>query len=194
MSVMRAPEVPEVWADPNRMLTVEDLEDMPDDEYRYELDDGVLIVSPAPSNRHQLVVSRLQMVLGAACSAEFLVLTGPGVNVNRFQHRVPDIAVIRTESFEEMYQVEPPVLAIEVASPRTRLYDLGRKKEVYERFGVRSYWIVDPDEERPSLTVFELRRGRYTQLAQATGKEAFEAARPFPVTIVPADLVTVAPA
>jgi Uma2 family endonuclease len=194
MSVMRAPEVPEVWADPNRMLTVEDLEDMPDDEYRYELDDGVLIVSPAPSNRHQLVVSRLQMVLGAACSAEFLVLTGPGVNVNRFQHRVPDIAVIRTESFEEMYQVAPPVLAIEVASPRTRLYDLGRKKEVYERFGVRSYWIVDPDEERPSLTVFELRRGRYTQLAQATGKEAFEAARPFPVTIVPADLVTVAPA
>jgi Uma2 family endonuclease len=194
MSVMRAPEVPEVWADPNRMLTVEDLEDMPDDEYRYELDDGVLIVSPAPSNRHQLVVSRLQMVLGAACSPEFLVLTGPGVNVNRFQHRVPDVAVIRTESFEEMYQVEPPVLAIEVASPRTRLYDLGRKKEVYERFGVRSYWIVDPDEERPSLTVFELRRGRYTQLAQATGKEAFEAARPFPVTIVPADLVTVAPA
>ena len=102
--------------------------------------------------------------------------------------------MIRTESFEEMYQVAPPVLAIEVASPRTRLYDLGRKKEVYERFGVRSYGIADPDEERPSLTVFELRRGRYTQLAQATGKEAFEAARPFPVTIVPADLVTVAPA
>jgi Uma2 family endonuclease len=191
MSVMRAPEVPEVWADPNRMLTVEDLEDMPDDEYRYELDDGVLIVSPAPSNLHQLVVSRLQMVLGAACPPEFLVLTGPGVNVNRFQHRVPDVAVIRTESFEEMYQVEPPVLAIEVASPRTRLYDLGRKKEVYERFGVRSYWIVDPDEERPSLTVFELRRGRYTQMARAMGKEPFEATRPFPVTIVPADLVAV---
>jgi Uma2 family endonuclease len=193
MGVMRAPEVPAVWAGPNRMLTVEDLEDMPDDEYRYELDDGVPIVYPAPSNRHQLVVSRLQMVLGAACSPEFLALTGPGVNVNRFQHRVPDVAVIRTESFKEMYQVEPPVLAIEVASPRTRLYDLGRKKEVYERFGVRSYWIVDPDGERPSLTAFELRRGRYAQTAQATGKEAFEAARPFPVTIVPADLVTVAP-
>jgi Uma2 family endonuclease len=190
---MRAPEIPEVWADPNRMLTVEDLEDMPDDEYRYELDDGVLIVSPAPSNRHQLVVSRLQMILGAACPPEFLVLTGPGVNVNRFQHRVPDVAVIRTESFEEMYQVQPPVLAIEVASPRTRLYDLGRKKEVYERFGVRSYWIIDPDEERPSLTVFELRRNRYTQLAQAEAKEPFDAVRPFPVTIVPTDLVEVTP-
>ena len=44
MSVMRAPEA---WAD-DRVFTVEDLEDMPDDEFRYELDDGALIVSPAP--------------------------------------------------------------------------------------------------------------------------------------------------
>src|SRR5215472_1277708 len=168
MSVMRAPEVPEIWADPDRMLTVEDMEDMPDDEFRYELDDGVLIVSPAPSNRHQLVVSRLQMILGAACPPEFLVLTGPGVNINRFQHRVPDVAVIRTASFEEMFQVSPPEVAVEVASPRTRVYDLGRKRDVYERFGIPFYWIVEPDPEKPSLTVFELRRGRYVQTAQVT--------------------------
>jgi Uma2 family endonuclease len=72
------------------------------------------------------------------------------------------------------------------------VYDLGRKKDIYERFGVRSYWIVDPNEERPGLTAFELRGGRYTQIAKATGKEQFEAVRPFPVTIVPADLVAVA--
>jgi len=53
MSVMRAPEIPEIWADPDRMLTVEDMEDMPDDEFRYELDDGMLIVSPAPSLPHR---------------------------------------------------------------------------------------------------------------------------------------------
>jgi hypothetical protein len=46
MSVMRAPEA---WAD-DRVFTVEDMEDMPDDEFRYELDDGVLIVSPAPAD------------------------------------------------------------------------------------------------------------------------------------------------
>src|SRR6185312_16474887 len=119
---------------------------------------------------------------------EFLVLSGPGVNISRFQHRVPDVAVIRTESFEEMFLVQPPVLAIEVASPRTRLYDLGRKKEVYERFGIRSYWIVESGG-KPSLTVFELRRGRYTQTAQVFGVDSLEIARPFGVTIVPADLV-----
>jgi Uma2 family endonuclease len=188
MSVMRAPEA---WAD-DRVFTVEDLEDIPDDEFRYELDDGVLIVSPAPSNRRQLAVSRLQMVLGAACPPEFLVLSGPGVNINRFQYRVPDVAVIRTESFEETFQVVPPVVAVEVASPRTRLYDLGRKKEVYERFGIPSYWIFEPDPEKPGLTVFELVRGRYRQTAQVTGTGSLDVVRPFPVTIVPADLVAVA--
>jgi Uma2 family endonuclease len=182
---MRAPEA---WAD-DRVFTVEDLQDMPDDEFRYELDDGVLIVSPAPSNRHQLVVSRLQMVLGNACPPELLVMMGPGINITRFQHRVPDLAVIRTESFEEMFQVEPPVLAVEVASPRTRLYDLGRKMEVYERFGIRSYWIVEPNPEKPGLTVFELRRGRYVQTAEVSGPDSLDIVRPFPLTIVPAELV-----
>jgi Uma2 family endonuclease len=184
MSVMRAPEA---WAD-DRVFTVEDLEDMPDDGFRYELDDGVLIVSPAPSNLHQLAVSRLQMILGAACPPEFLVLSGPGVNISKFQHRVPDVAVIRTESFEEMFLVQRPVVAIEVASPRTRLYDLGRKKEVYERFGIRFYWIVEPGG-KPRLTVFELRRGRYVQTAEVFGRERLDVVRPFPVTVVPADLV-----
>jgi Uma2 family endonuclease len=93
MSVVRAPEA---WAD-DQVFTVEDLEDMPDDEFRYELDDGVLIVSPAPPNLHQLAVTRLSVLLSTACPAEFMVLTGPGVNITRFQHRVPDVAVIRAE-------------------------------------------------------------------------------------------------
>ena len=55
MNVMTAPDV---WYDQGRALTVEDMEDMPDDEFRYELDDGILIVSPAPSRLHQHVVLR----------------------------------------------------------------------------------------------------------------------------------------
>jgi Uma2 family endonuclease len=64
MNVMTAPDV---WSDQGRALTVEDMENMPDDEFRYELDDGVLIVSPAPSNLHQRVVFRLAQVLDAEC-------------------------------------------------------------------------------------------------------------------------------
>jgi Uma2 family endonuclease len=186
MSVMTAPEF---WFGQGRMLTVDDMEDMPDDEYRYELDDGMLVVSPAPSSLHQLAVARVHTILTLACPAEFLVLPGPGINFSRFQHRIPDVAVLRWTSFREPFPEDPPVLAVEVASPRTRVYDRGRKKDVYEKFGVAWYWIVEPDEQRPSLTVFGLRRGRYAEMAQVTGEQPYQAAGPFPVTVVPASLV-----
>ena len=189
MSVMRAPEVPEIWADQDRVFTVKDMEDMPDDEFRYELDDGMLIVSPAPSLPHQIAVTRLAIILNAACPPGLLVVTGPGVNINKFQHRVPDLVVMRTESITPMFMTDPPVLAVEVASPRTRVYDRGRKRDVYEGFGIPSYWIIDVGQELPILTVLELRRGKYTETARVTGDEAFHAVRPFPVTIGPADLV-----
>ena len=95
MSVMT---VPEIWSGQDRVLTVEDMENMPDDEFSYELDDGVLIVSPAPSMVHQLAVSRLTMILGAACPSGLVVLAGVGVNITRFQHRVPDLAVVPADS------------------------------------------------------------------------------------------------
>jgi hypothetical protein len=61
--------------------------------------------------------------------------------------------------------------------------------EVGERFGIQSYWIVEPGPEKPRMTVFELRRGRYAQTAEVTGADSLDIVRPFPVTIVPADLV-----
>jgi Uma2 family endonuclease len=186
---MRAPEVPEIWADPDRVLTVEDMEDMPDDEFRYELDDGVLIVSPAPSYPHQIAVTQLAVILSVACPAGLRVVMGPGVNISKFQHRVPDLAVVRRESETPMFLEEPPVLAVEVASPRTRLYDRGRKRDIYERFGIRSYWIIDVGQDDPCLTVLELRAGKYIEAARVVGDEAFTAVRPFPATVVPTDLL-----
>ena len=51
--------VPDFWSGQDRMLTVEDMENMADDEFRYELDDGVLIVSRLRPRLHQLAVARL---------------------------------------------------------------------------------------------------------------------------------------
>jgi Uma2 family endonuclease len=186
MSVMAAPDV---WSDQDRALTVEDMENMPDDEFRYELDDGVLIVSPAPSYLHQRVAFRLAQVLDAACPPEFEVIPAVGVNINQYQHRVPDVVVVRVDSMDTVFQEVPPLLAVEVASPRTRLYDRNRKKDVYEQFGILAYWIVEPDRDKPELTVFELRDGKYRQVARVAGDEAFEAALPFAVTVTPSALV-----
>jgi Uma2 family endonuclease len=187
MDVMTAPAF---WSGQDRMLTVEDMENMPDDEFRYELDDGVLIVSPAPSTLHQLAVTRLAVILSAACPPDLVVLAGVGVNISNFQHRVPDVAVVRIGSLETVFQETPPVLAVEVASPRTRLYDRNRKKDVYQGFGIPAYWIVEPDRDLPELTVLELREGSYEQTAHVTDDEEYRAVLPFPVTIAPSQLVT----
>jgi Uma2 family endonuclease len=97
--------------------------------------------------------------------------------------------VVRSDSMGTVFQERPPALVVEVASARTRLYDRNRKKDVYERFGIPSYWIVDPDPDKPGLTALELRDGRYQQAAQVTGDEPVDAALPFSVTIIPSALV-----
>jgi Uma2 family endonuclease len=78
---------------------------------------------------------------------------------------------------------------VEVRSPKTALVDVNTKKAAYERFGVDSYWIIVPDLEQPELIAFELRDGRYEQIAHVTSSKAFRAKRPFPVEVVPARLV-----
>src|SRR5580692_11858123 len=188
---MGAMTTPVFWSGQDRVLTVEDMEDMPDDEFRYELDDGVLIVSPAPSTLHQLAVARLTVLLSAACPDGLVVLPGVGVNISKFQHRVPDVAVVGAGALESFFQETPPELVVEVASPRTRLYDRDRKKDIYQGFGIPAYWIVEPDRDRPELTVFELRSGAYEQAAHVVGDEEYRATVPFSVTIVPSELVTI---
>ena len=126
---MDAMTVPDVWSGQDRALTVEDMENIPDEEFRYELDDGMLIVSPVPSTLHQFAVARLTVLRSAACPAGLVVLPGVGVNISKFQHRVPDVAVVRAGSLESFFQETPPELVVEVASARTRLYDRNRKKD-----------------------------------------------------------------
>jgi Uma2 family endonuclease len=98
----------------------------------------------------------------------------------------PDLVVVRMDQIGGAKFTEPPPLVAEIRSPSTALIDLNRKKVAYERFGVPSYWIVNPDPPQPELTVFELRDGRYALAAETSA--SFAAARPFAVTVTPAGL------
>jgi Uma2 family endonuclease len=175
----------------DRPLTVADLDLTPDDGRRYELDDGVLVVSPAPMPIHQRVLHRLQVCLQAACPAEFEVLPGPGVQLSEIQYRIPDLIVARSQSIAitDKNVIRPPELTVEIASPSTAHYDRNRKKTVYAEFGIPAYWIVTPDLDNPSITAYGLTCGTYAEVGRAVGKQRFIATTPFPVQIVPAELV-----
>jgi len=170
-------------------LTYDDLQAMPDDGHRYELVDGTLIVTPAPKIPHQRVVGRLFIALTHAAPAEYEVLVAP-VDYVASEHTVlePDVLVARRSELGLDNLRHAPLLVVEVLSRSTRRIDMGTKRLVFEAAGVPSYWLVDPDE--PGLTVLELEAGSYHETARVAGDEPWTAASPFPVRIVPGELVT----
>jgi Uma2 family endonuclease len=159
---------------------------MPDDGHRYELLDGVLIVSPRPTTVHQFVMMRLASLLDDACPEDLCVLPEPAVELGPQTEFDPDLVVVEVDQVGGAKVTEPPRLIVEVRSPSTALVDLNRKKSAYEQFGVPSYWIVDPDIAQPELTIFELRDRHYETVAKTTAPVTV--GRPFPVTVNPADL------
>lgn len=175
----------------DRPLTIDDLDLLPDDGNRYELDDGILVVSPSPALKHQLVLQRLSIMLSAACPPSLLVLPGLGVEMSRIQYRVPDLIVVALDGvhFDDKTVTKPPLLAVEVASPSTAIYDRNRKRDVYQRFGIFAYWIVEPDLAKPSITAFELSDGEYHVVAEVSGDGIFRAVKPFACEIEPVSLV-----
>ena len=186
MSVMTA-EAPS-FLPYGRALTRADLEAMPDEGHRYELIDGVLIVSPAPRIRHQRVAGRLYKALDQARSDDLEVFFAP-VDVVLAEDTViqPDLLVAPIDAFTDRDLPTAPLLAVEVLSPSTRGVDLLLKKERLQRAGCAHYWVVDPAE--PSVLAWSLVDGVYREVAAASGAGVFEVAAPFPVRFTPSSLV-----
>jgi Uma2 family endonuclease len=175
-----------------RPFTVDDLEAMPDDGNRYELIDGMLLVTPAPDWPHQEMGAELFFQLRLRFPPDVRVLPAPlAVRTATDSEVQPDVLVARYADLTRNSKNLPvaPLLAVEVLSRSTRLKDQNLKKAHYERIGVDAYWILDPIEPG-ALTAFELDAGgRYQQTAHVVGDEEFVATRPFPVTVVPARLL-----
>lgn len=170
-----------------RALTVEDLEAMPDDGQRYELIDGVLVVSAAPGIPHQWVVFELYAVLRAACPDELKVLGSPLDVLAPDTAVQPDLMVARREDLTGKHLEVPPLLAVEVLSSSNRFHDLNVKFSKYERFSVPHYWVVDPDELR--LVAWELREGRYVEVVDVGPGETWTTTKPFEVSLDPGTLL-----
>ncbi|HEX5482085.1 MAG TPA: Uma2 family endonuclease [Terriglobia bacterium] len=131
-------------------LTYEDYCLLPNDGKRYEIIDGELFVSPAPSRAHQKVVSKLlyylldfvmKHQLGEVYVAPFDVV------FSRFDVVEPDVLYVsnaRAGILTSANVQGSPDLVVEVLSDSTEKIDRATKLKLYARFGVREYWIVDP--------------------------------------------------
>lgn len=127
--------------------TVADLELLPDDGLRYELVDGTLLVSAAPSRQHQRVLGNLYLLLRAACPPELEVFLAPtDYQPTSTRSLQPDLLAVTRDDPGPKAVTMPLALAVEVLSPSSRSVDLVLKRELYEQAGVQCYWVVDPDE------------------------------------------------
>ncbi len=177
---------PPVWLDRMRdrapgHFTDADLEALPEG-YGYELVDGVLIVSPAPSKAHQQLLGRLYVQLVEASPAELAVMLAPfDFKPDPDSTWQPDLLVAVDAEIGEKRLEGRPLLVVEIRSGRG-LKDRALKKVAYEEAGVPTYWLVDPIE--PSLTVLELDDdGRYVETARLVGDGSLPVVRPFPVAV-----------
>ena len=171
-----------------RALTRDDLDAMPDDGHRYELIDGILIVSPAPRRVHQRAVMRLGVLLFEACPDDAELLPAPFDVVLADDTVIQPVLLVAPDAdYTDRDLPVAPMLAIEVLSPSTRGIDLLLKKDRLLRAGCAHYWVVDPDE--PSIVAWTLVDGAYQESARASGDDAFTVTEPFAFSATPDDLV-----
>ena len=135
--------------EPRGRLTYADYVSLPDDGCRYQLVEGELVVMASPNTRHQLVVGEIYYRLRQHVDHLQLgrVMVSP-LDVVLDDHNVlqPDVIFVsdaRAGIVVPKNLQGAPDLCVEVLSPGTERIDRVRKLELYARFGVPHYWIVD---------------------------------------------------
>ncbi len=147
---MAMPAPPPLSPDTSRLdWTVEELAQLSDDGNRYEILDGELLVTPAPSVSHQRASRELVRHLLAYLDGKGLELFYAPTAVRQGERTElePDVLVLpaRAETSDRFAgELGQLVLVVEIASPSTARVDRYRKRAAYQRHGVPEYWIVDP--------------------------------------------------
>lgn len=150
--------------------TVDMVRAFPDDGQRYELVEGMLLVTPSPASDHQVVIARLLTTL-----SNYLGPNGPAYVVSPGEieiapslHLEPDVLVFPSTFAPgtKWTEMRDWWLAVEVLSPSSKYYDRDYKLEAYLRVGVQQVWMLDLDRRSVEVSIVDGRRGvaEYRQL------------------------------
>jgi Uma2 family endonuclease len=145
-----------------------------EDEKRYEVYEGDLIMVPAPTTTHQSVSGNIEYImrsfiiennLGKLFYAPTDVVLSEDIVLQ------PDILFIskeREKIIEERAIMGAPDLIVEILSPSSTFYDVVKKKELYQRYGVKEYWLVFLQDK--AIEVLTLEDDVYREFVSAKGE------------------------
>lgn len=161
------------------MYTLQDYFRLPEGA-PYQLIGGELVMTPAPGKKHQLALKRLLRLLDdyveqnqageVLCAPRDVVLAENEV----YQPDIVFVARERLEISQEECVNGVPDLVVEVLSPSSAYYDLRKKFRTYEKYGVKEYWVVDPEEM--SIEVYARQEGGLIRVARAEWDESIASA------------------
>jgi Uma2 family endonuclease len=157
-----------------------DLERAPEDGRRYELYDGEVFVVPAPIPRHQVVQHLLTEALRERCRQHggFAVSSPIDIVFSDYDVLQPDVVFFRPDR-AHLVDLDhairhAPDLCVEIVSPSTEATDRGRKLQVFARYGVPEYWVVDPVAE--VIEVHRLEASGYVLAQRASADDEVRSA------------------
>lgn len=162
------------------IMTVEDLNAMPEDSNRYEVIEGELFVSRAPDFLHQLVITNFIFSVKSYLKSNpvGVVVTTPGLIFSSINGVIPDAVYLSHERREEVLHEgrlrAAPELVVEVVSPGAENVRRDRiaKRQLYAKYGVEEYWVIDPQTR--AVEVYRLRDQILDLIAMHTDKQTIE--------------------
>jgi Uma2 family endonuclease len=163
-----------------RLWTYEELvAEMPETNQPCELWDGALIMSPGPAFFHQEIAFRFHRALYDWVEPRALgKVVGAPIDMVLSPHRVvqPDVAFIARDRLDIIQRgiMGPADLVAEVISLGGRQRDRIEKRDLYEQYGVKEYWLIDPEPE--TVEVLGLVNSQY-ELAMRRGRGQTAASR-----------------
>ena len=145
----------------------------------YELINGIIMRRSSPHSEHQIAQSNIFLSIGSFIRDNSLgrLLAAPlDVVFSDTDSAQPDLLFIKKDREKIIERGGPvwgsPDLIIEVISKGTAQHDRKTKKKLYEKFGVKEYWIVDPKSEYVEIYVWE--KGVYNLVTVAEDNDEFQ--------------------
>ncbi|MBI4861726.1 MAG: Uma2 family endonuclease [Candidatus Riflebacteria bacterium] len=157
-------------------ITWKEYQQLPDDGIRYEVLEGEIVMTPAPEPKHQTASVNLLFEMESwrrdgGGGGEGMFFTAPVDVILAFDTIVqPDLVYIRGERAKTLVKKQihgAPDLVVEIFRKARAERDRITKLQIYQRFSIQEYWLVDLDAR--SVTILTLSEDGYEVFASGTG-------------------------